>query len=116
MTQAFPRVNAIVHEIRFPARGSARLNAIERLQETSLLWTLPKPQVRKSWFNCPEGQRAVSGSLDKTLKLWNLAPGEEIASFTAEAGFTACALAPDGVTVVAGDTSGRVHFLRLEGL
>jgi len=23
---------------------------------------------------------------------------------------------PDGVTVVAGDSSGRVHFLRLEGV
>ncbi|WP_318285844.1 N-acetylglucosamine kinase [Limnospira fusiformis] len=27
-----------------------------------------------------------------------------------------CAVAPDGVTVVAGDNVGRVHFLRLEGL
>ena len=27
-----------------------------------------------------------------------------------------CAVAPDGVTVVAGDRSGQVYFLRLEGL
>jgi len=63
-----------------------------------------------------DGQRAVSSSDDKTLKLWNLATGEEIASFTAEAGFSGCALAPDGAGVVAGDESGRVHFLRLAGL
>jgi len=64
----------------------------------------------------PDGKRAVSASWDQTLKLWNLATGEEIASFTADAEFNACALAPDGVTVVAGDGLGRVHFLRLEGL
>ncbi len=29
---------------------------------------------------------------------------------------TSCAIAPDGVTVVAGDESGRVYFLRLEGI
>ncbi|WAK74474.1 NB-ARC domain-containing protein [Arthrospira sp. PCC 9108] len=64
----------------------------------------------------PDGKRAVSASDDKTLKLWDLATGEEIASFTADTGVLACAVAPDGVTLVAGDRSGRVHFLRLEGL
>ncbi|TVU52312.1 MAG: N-acetylglucosamine kinase [Arthrospira sp. PLM2.Bin9] len=39
-----------------------------------------------------------------------------MASFTAEAWFRGCAVAPDGAGVVAGDWSGRVHFLRLEGL
>ncbi|MFP4007115.1 MAG: WD40 repeat domain-containing protein, partial [Spirulinaceae cyanobacterium] len=62
-----------------------------------------------------DGQRGVSGSHDNTLKVWNLATGEIIASFTAEAPLYCCAIAPDGVTVVAGDTLGRVHFLRLEG-
>jgi hypothetical protein len=28
----------------------------------------------------------------------------------------ACAAAPDGRTLVAGDAAGRVHFLRLEGV
>ncbi|MFO7030763.1 WD40 repeat domain-containing protein, partial [Limnospira fusiformis CCALA 023] len=64
----------------------------------------------------PDGKRAVSASYDYTLKLWDLATGEEIASFTADRGFLACAFAPDGAGVVAGDDSGRVHFLRLEGL
>ncbi|MCT7993787.1 WD40 repeat domain-containing protein, partial [Laspinema olomoucense] len=62
-----------------------------------------------------DGQRVVSGSYDKTLKVWNLATGEEIASFTADAALHCCAIAPDGVTVVAGDSFGRVHFLRLAG-
>jgi hypothetical protein len=42
--------------------------------------------------------------------------GNEVATFSGESGFEGCAVAPDGVTVVAGDASGVVHFLRLEGL
>jgi WD40 repeat protein len=61
-----------------------------------------------------DGQRLVSSS-STTLKVWNLATGEEIASFTADAALLCCAIAPDGVMVVAGDDLGRVHFLRLEG-
>ncbi|MEH1978728.1 MAG: hypothetical protein V7L27_05560 [Nostoc sp.] len=39
-----------------------------------------------------------------------------IATFTGEYPISCCAVAPDGVTIVAGDTSGRVHFLRLQGM
>jgi WD40 repeat protein len=63
----------------------------------------------------PDGQRVVSGSGDNTLKVWNLATGEQMACFTADARLLCCAIAPDGVTVVAWDTLGRVHFLRLAG-
>ena len=63
----------------------------------------------------PDGKRVISGS-GKTLKVWNLETGKLIASFTGESSITCCALAPDGKMIVAGETSGRVHFLRLEGL
>ncbi|WP_063711959.1 WD40 repeat domain-containing protein [Kamptonema formosum] len=63
----------------------------------------------------PDGQKAVSASEDNTLKLWDLNTGKEMATFTGEYPFNCCAVAADGVTVVAGDNSGRVHFLRLEG-
>lgn len=63
----------------------------------------------------PDGKQAVSASDDKTLKLWDLATGEVVASFSADGALRCCAVAPDGVTVVAGEQSGRVHFLRLEG-
>ncbi|WP_190274292.1 hypothetical protein [Oscillatoria nigro-viridis] len=53
---------------------------------------------------------------DRTLKIWDLLSGKEIASFSGDAEFDCCAIAPDRVTVVAGDRSGRVHFLRLEGV
>ena len=62
----------------------------------------------------PDGKTAISASEDKTLKVRDLLSGEEVASFSGEAEFDCCAISPDGVTVVAKDKSGRVHFLRLE--
>jgi hypothetical protein len=43
----------------------------------------------------------------------DLESGEVIVSFTGEDNMTSCAVAPDGRTVIAGDSSGRLHFLRL---
>jgi WD40 repeat protein len=62
----------------------------------------------------PDGSRAISTSEDRTVKLWDLKTGEALATFTAEGELRACAVAPDGITMVASDTLGRVHFLRLE--
>jgi WD40 repeat protein len=53
---------------------------------------------------------------NNTIKVWDLSSGKVIASFTGESSIACCAIAPDGVTIVAGDTSGRVYFLRLEGM
>ncbi|MCT7954377.1 NB-ARC domain-containing protein [Laspinema palackyanum] len=64
----------------------------------------------------PDGKQAVSASMDNTLKLWNLATGDVVASFGGDGVLFCCAIAPNGVTVVAGEASGRVHFLRLEGV
>src|SRR5919199_1194516 len=55
-----------------------------------------------------DGKRAVSGSDDNTLKVWDLATGNVIASFKGESPIASCAIEPDGVTIVAGDGSGRV--------
>ena len=63
-----------------------------------------------------DGRTAVSGSKDCTLKVWDLASGDIITSFSGEGVILACAVAPDGLTVVAGDGSGRVHILRLENI
>jgi WD40 repeat protein len=64
----------------------------------------------------PDGRYAVSASDDQTLKVWELESGQLLASFYAGEGLRACAVAPDGVTVVAGSELGRLHLLRLEGL
>jgi WD40 repeat protein len=61
----------------------------------------------------PDGRRAVSAGWDLTLRVWDLQTGKEITTFNAEGRMFSCAVAPDGRTIVAGDESGRVHFLRL---
>jgi WD40 repeat protein len=60
-----------------------------------------------------DGEQAVSASSDHTLKVWDLKTGELLDTFTADGSIDACAVAPDGKTVIAGDALGRVHFLRL---
>jgi WD40 repeat protein len=61
-----------------------------------------------------DGRRAISASDDNTLKLWDLESGTALATFGGDSSFWCCDAAPDGRTLVAGDRSGRVHFLRLE--
>ncbi|OKH52635.1 beta-propeller domain-containing protein [Scytonema sp. HK-05] len=63
-----------------------------------------------------DGKNVISGSYDNTLKVWSLETGEQLLTFTGESSFNCCAVAPDGVTIVAGESSGTVHFLRLEGM
>jgi WD40 repeat protein len=64
----------------------------------------------------PDDKKVISVSIDKTLKVWDLSSGELIDTFTGEGALWCCAVAPDGVTIIAGEASGRVHFLRLEGV
>ncbi|MEQ8752993.1 MAG: hypothetical protein RID09_05655 [Coleofasciculus sp. G1-WW12-02] len=58
----------------------------------------------------------ISSSSDHILTIWDLERREVIANFIGESELTCCAIAPDGITIVAGEASGRVHFLRLEGI
>jgi len=62
----------------------------------------------------PDGQRALSTSLDCSLKVWDLKNGNAIASFNSDGALLTCAVAPDGLTIVAGTALGRVHLLRLK--
>jgi WD40 repeat protein len=61
-----------------------------------------------------EDTRAVSSSLDRTVRLWNLASGAMLAIFTGESEIRSLAVTRGG-TIVAGEQSGRVHFLRIQG-
>jgi len=62
----------------------------------------------------PNGQRAVSVSDDCSLKVWDLENEKLIASFVVEVPLVDCAIAPNGKFIIAGDTSTRIHVLRLE--
>ena len=62
---------------------------------------------------CKDGLLAVSGSQDRTVRVWDLQRREEIAAFSADGSVDACALTEDGSTVIAGDRVGQVHVLRL---
>jgi WD40 repeat protein len=63
----------------------------------------------------PDGSKAISASDDHSLRVWDLDSGQEITSFTLECAVLSCAVSPSGV-IVAGDESGRVHFLELVGV
>jgi len=74
-------------------------------------------QGHTSWVTAvivtPDGRHVVSGSCDNTLRVWDLESGEVIVSFTGEDEISSCAVASDGRTIIAGESSGRLHFLRL---
>jgi WD40 repeat protein len=62
------------------------------------------------------GQYAISASRDETLILWNTKTAKALTHFRGESPFYCCAVTDDCQIVVAGDQSGVVYFLRLEGL
>jgi WD40 repeat protein len=52
----------------------------------------------------PDGKYALSGSIDKTIKLWDVATGREIRTFSGStARVTSIAITPDGRYAVSGD-------------
>ena len=62
-----------------------------------------------------DGRRLISASHDGTIRAWSMATGISVAMVRKECSFSACAAASDGLTVVAGDTAGRVHIIPLAG-
>jgi WD40 repeat protein len=62
----------------------------------------------------PGARLAVSTSEDNTLRVWDVARAETVMSFTGDGELRTCAVTPDGQTIIAGEDSGRLHFLRYE--
>ena len=59
----------------------------------------------------PDGCLAISASNDRTLKIWDLQTGQELATVALEGVLMRIALALDGVTILAGDRAGNVYCL-----
>jgi WD40 repeat protein len=56
----------------------------------------------------------VTGSDDMTLKVWDYKTGKILTNFIAEGKITTCALVSNTMTIIAGDSSGKVHILKYE--
>jgi len=62
-----------------------------------------------------DGKYLASISDDRSMKIWRLAKTPiHLSTFTCDYEMTSCSIAENGQVFVAGDTSGQVHFLRLE--
>jgi WD40 repeat protein len=63
----------------------------------------------------PDSQYAICVSGD-ALKVWDLVTGKEKIIFLGDSIFQCVTFCPNNQTIVAGDASGIVHFLRIEEL
>jgi hypothetical protein len=60
-----------------------------------------------------EDTRRLVTLRENTLEVWDLVAGARLAGYRFDSFVTAYAVSSDGATIVAGDTTGRVHFLQL---
>ena len=62
----------------------------------------------------PDGRQAISGGVDKTLRLWDLHTGQELARATLDVGVWCAAIVPGkSLAVVVGDAAGNVTYMEL---
>jgi WD40 repeat protein len=63
-----------------------------------------------------DGRFIVSGGFDKRIIVWDWRKRERVAVFMGDSMIQCCTFAPDNRTVLAGEMSGWIHFLRLENV
>jgi len=62
----------------------------------------------------PDGQTLVSGSADKTIKIWNLSTGQEIRTLTGHSNpVNSIVISPDGQTLVSGSADKTIKIWNL---
>ena len=59
----------------------------------------------------PDGRRAVSGSYDDTVRVWDLETGQCLAVYHAGADVDSAAISSNGSRIVCGTSDGQMHFL-----
>jgi WD40 repeat protein len=64
----------------------------------------------------PDGRWVASASDSGMVQVWDLDSKTTLVRFDAQLRLTTCAVSPDGLTLVAGDIGGHLHFLRLENV
>ncbi len=64
----------------------------------------------------PNGRLLVSCAADGTLVVWDLLTKEAIDTFSGDSAFDSCAITADGRIIIAGESSGRLHFLKGENI
>ncbi len=119
---------ALVAEEARGVRGHERSAEVLNLQAL-LAQRLPTAAIQEAWgvrrftghedavsMACfsPDGKRILSGSADRTMRLWDTATGRCLSVFEHKLGLGAVALAPDGRWAVSGDQNWTVHLWDLE--
>lgn len=64
----------------------------------------------------PDAEHVITGSRDGTIQMWELESGRRVAGFSGEAPITDLELSFDGMSIVAGDSAGRVLILQVSGM
>ncbi len=61
----------------------------------------------------PDGKQVISGSDDKTMKVWDITSGKIITTYQLDGAANSIAISRDGKTLIVGSKSGRVHKLTI---
>lgn len=69
-------------------------------------------EVRSCSF-CEDGTKVASVGWDRTIRIWSVAYGEELASFPTAGDLLCCDLFGKENLMAAGDEGGNLYFLRL---
>ena len=107
----------------FVVEGGSRQLLFARMDHAIELWNLAEDQrVRVMAGHTDKVNvivflrgttRAVSGGTDRTVRVWDLETGVQIAGFTVDARVRALSVSPDQTRIAVGDGSGRTHLLKL---
>jgi len=68
----------------------------------------------RPFYIAPDGRTKVSASDDKTLRVSDIETGKNVATILLDGPVNLCAISLEGINIIAGEPTGRVHFLRLE--